>query len=556
MNRIRWFVLLLVLLWAGMPVAAAAQSYRFSLNALQLDVFINENGSASLDYQFSFTNSPGAHPIDYVDVGMPNSSFSMSGVTADVNGQPVQVSRSDYEGDGSGFAIVLGSRAIPAGASGVVHVFVPDAGTWLRTDSKDPSYASFEVATTFFGSEYVSGSTFTTVSIHFPLGVQPSEPRWHSAPSGFPAEPTTGIDGRGGVVYTWANPKASGSKSYKFGASAPATYFPAGAVKTPGFLENLGIDPDTVLGFSCCGGIGLLILGLSALGGAANRNRKMQYMPPKVAIEGMGIKRGLTAVEAATLMETPLDRVLTMILFGLVKKNAVTVVSRDPLEIKATVPQPPDLYEYEKDFIRAFQLKAKERRSALQNTTIDLIKSVTAKMKGFSSKETVAYYKDIMERAWKQVEAAETPEIKSENYDKYMEWTMLDRDYDDRTRRVFTGPVFLPQWWGRYDPTFRPSGASTVGRTGLPGSGQSSGGGSFSLPSLPGSEFAASMVSGVQGFSAGVLGDLAAFTGGVTNKTNPVPVSTPTRGSSHGGGGCACACACAGCACACAGGGR
>ena len=31
---------------------------------------------------------------------------------------------------------------------------------------------------------------------------------------------------------------------------------------------------------------------------------------------------------------------------------------------------------------------------------INLVKSVAQKMKGFSRKETVAYYKDIIKRAW------------------------------------------------------------------------------------------------------------------------------------------------------------
>jgi hypothetical protein len=67
------------------------------------------------------------------------------------------------------------------------------------------------------------------------------------------------------------------------------------------------------------------------------------------------------------------------------------------------------------------------------------------------------------------------------------------------------------------------------------------------------------VVTGVQGFSSHVIGDVKAFTSGVTNRTNPMPVaSTKSGGWSGGGGGghCACACACAGCACACAGGGR
>jgi hypothetical protein len=161
-----------------------------------------------------------------------------------------------------------------------------------------------------------------------------------------------------------------------------------------------------------------------------------------------------------------------------------------------------------------------------------------------------------MERAWAQVESADTPEVKSETFDKYMEWTMLDKDYDDRTRRAFTGPIFVPIWWGRYDPSYRPaSGPSTVSMPSADSPG--GGGGGLSLPSLPGSAFAASMVSGVQNFSSGVVGNVSEFTSAITNRTNPPP--PPSRSSGGGGrsgGGCACACACAGCACACAGGGR
>ena len=46
--------------------------------------------------------------------------------------------------------------------------------------------------------------------------------------------------------------------------------------------------------------------------------------------------------------------------------------------------------------------------------TVKLVNSLSDKMKGFSRKETVAYYKSIMERAWQQIEAAGTPEVKSQ----------------------------------------------------------------------------------------------------------------------------------------------
>jgi hypothetical protein len=154
------------------------------------------------------------------------------------------------------------------------------------------------------------------------------------------------------------------------------------------------------------------------------------------------------------------------------------------------------------------------------------------------------------------VEAADTPEVKSQKFDEALEWTMLDKDYDERTRRVFRGPMYVPMWWGRYNPTYRPASSPkpTVGSGPLPTSGQP-----VASSALPGAEFASQMVTGVQTFSEKVVGNINTFTEKVTGATNPMPKPTTTSGKSRGGGGgrsCACACACAGCACACAGGGR
>ena len=147
-----------------------------------------------------------------------------------------------------------------------------------------------------------------------------------------------------------------------------------------------------------------------------------------------------------------------------------------------------------------------------------------------------------------------------EKFDEDMGWTMLDKNFDSRTRRTFdTGPLFVPMWWGRYDPTFRPvtSGGSSAGKA-FSAPASSGSGKTISMPNLPGSNFAASVVNGTQAFAAGALGNLTNFTSAVTNKTNPAPKPSSSSYSSGSGGGrsCACACACAGCACACAGGGR
>lgn len=528
----------------------SAQSYYFSLDKEVVDVYWNADGTMSLDYHLTFTNWPGSHAIDFVDMGMPNGNFDINNVKAEVQGSPVSVSKSDYQGNGSGFAVVLGSRAIQPGQNGTVHVYVGHIERVLYKDDNDANYASGVFTPTYFGSQYVTGFTDLTVTFHLPPGVKTTEPRWHSAPAGFPSEPQTALDSQGLVTYTWQNANANGSTQYKFGASFPKSYIPADSIVTIQ-LPSISVSSDTVFATVCFGFVGFMIFGVPIITAVSNNRRKMKYLPPKISIEGHGIKRGLTAVEAAILMEQPLDKVMTMILFGTIKKNAAEVITRDPLELQVTSPLPEGLHEYELNFLSAFKEDdARVRRNKLQEMTVKLIRSVSEKLKGFSRRETLDYYKNIMEKAWQQVEAADTPEVKSKMFEEALEWTMLDRDYDDRTRRVFHGPIYTPIWWNRYDPVMR--GGSNVPRTTFaPSSGKGT-------TALPGADFAASMVTGVQTFSQKVIGNVNEFTGRVTNVTNPPPPPPKSSGGSGGSGGrsCACACACAGCACACAGGGR
>jgi hypothetical protein len=554
---------LLVALMFTLVSSVTAQSYSFNVDQETVNVYWNSDGTVAVDYLFNFINDSGAHVIDFVDVGMPNGSFDSGSISADRNGSSLAIS-SDFQGEGSdGFAVDMGAYAIQPGQSGSVHVSVGSIRKMVYPDDSEPdTYASSEFSPTYWTTAH--GGTNLTVIFHLPPGVQPDEPRYHPATGGWPCttEPTTAYDNENRIIYTWACTSARANTQYTFGISFPKQYVPADVIVTaPTNAFNVGgiitwfFSSISTWGFICC--FGLIFVGAPLMGVINERKRKLQYMSPKISIEGHGIKRGLTAVESAILMEQPLDKIMTMILFGVVKKNAAEVTKREPLELRLVKPEPEDLHEYEKDFMTAFSKpNLADRRKDLQEMTVKLVKSVGDKMKGFSRRETVDYYKAIMERAWQQIETAGTPEVKSQMYDEALEWTMLGKNYDDRTRRVFTGPVIVPMWWGNYDPGYRP--ASTGGATpkmSVPGT---SGGGRVSVP---GSAFAASVVTSVQGFSSRVLGDVKTFTSGVTNRTNPVPKSTSSGGwkSSGGGGGghsCACACACAGCACACAGGGR
>ena len=335
MKRRLLTITLVILLTLSVTTSALAQSYSFSLDKEVVNVYWNSDGTLALDYVFTFTNQPGAHAIDFVDVGLPNSNYDYNSIRADVNGNPVSMS-TDYQGQGTGVAVDLGSQSIQPGQTGNVHVTVGRISDVIYQDSNDENYASADFSPTWFGSQYVVGDTNLTATFHLPPGVKPEEPRWHNAPSGFPSEPQTGIDSENRVTYTWSNPSASGSSQYTFGASFPKSYIPASAIVTaPAFDFGALISSliSALVPFLFCGFFAFMFVGIPILTYFGNQRRKLQYMSPKIAIEGHGIKRGLTAVEAAILMEQPLDKAMTMILFGVVKKGAATVTKRDPLTI-------------------------------------------------------------------------------------------------------------------------------------------------------------------------------------------------------------------------------
>ncbi len=546
-----WGAAALFLVILGMALLAwpaLAQDYSFTLDKNISHVYVNSDGSVDLEYYLTFTCDEGAHAIDIVDVGMPNSYYELSSVTASVDGTMItDIRPSEYVKPG--VEVHLGDKTIQPGQTGTLRLRarVP---RMVYYDRDDKSYTSVEFSPTWFGSQYVHGTTFLEVNFHFPPGVTGDETKYHYEK--FTSWSTQ--DDR--IVFTWRNPQASGSTQYTFGIGFPTQYVDT-VYSAPAF-NFLGAILDKV-----CGSQWLWIVlffigwsGITWLGGIFQKRRRMRYLPPALSVEGVGIKRGLTAVEAAILLEVPLNKVLTMILFGLLKKGMVTVQSDKPLKLKKVEPPPEgvELRGYEKRFLEAITTKRTLSERQLRKMVVKLIKDVNEKIKGFSRRDTVAYYRDIVKRAWEQVAAGETPQVKSQRIDEGLEWTMLDEDFDGKMRRTFRDePVFLPRWWWGYQPWVASSGGG--GSAARPATGRTGGGTPIELPTLPGAAFADTLVTGVEGVADRVVGSIEKFTGGVTQTTNP-PSVRASSGSGGGGYGCACACACAGCACACAGGGR
>lgn len=576
-------VALVCLFLAGLQ-PAFAQEYSFSLNQRDFTVTVNEDGSADLDYRLVFTCQPSAHPIDIVDVGMPQKNYSLSQVSAKAgDGTPLTDIRPS-EVVKPGVEVHLDSHTILPGKSGtlLVHARVP---RMVYGDTSDPLYASIVIAPTWYDSKYVHGTTKSKVSLVFPAGVQPDEARYHETAF------TSASVQNNRVVYQWTG-EVQPDKMYQYGASFPRKYvsyvvpppwytrtwvwvilvaIPLSFIVVMIWLSAKGYHKaqhliwavvKAVLVFGLILGAAILVL----VGGNAGLlwvvifgaiwlvqavyggKRKLEYLPPAMKIEGLGTRQGLMAPEAAVLMGKPLDKVLCLILFGLIRKGSVKVISDKPLKLeKLDRPAGAEpLQVYETDFLRAIKPDASVAEGDIKDMMVAMVKSVNGKMKGFSYKDTVNYYQHITDEAWRMVEAGNTPQVKVQTVEDKGDWMLFDEDYPRRFHGAFSQGYYpVPRWYVPYAAT-----------SAAPGPAPGGGGKGFTVPELPGAQFASGFVTWTQNFSSQVVHDITGLSAKVTAVTNPVPVSSGSSYHGGGGGGCACACACAGCACACAGGGR
>jgi hypothetical protein len=586
------FLVLSVVLFLLTAIPANALEYLFSVPMVNLDSYVQRDGSVILKYEIQFRNATGAHPIDIVDIGMPTANYRISDMTADLDGEPCKtIKPSQYVSPG--VEVHLGRKTIPAEGEGTLHfeTRIPDL---VFSDTTRKDYASFQITPTWFGNQYVEGSTSTnlTLRIHLPEGVNPDEVLYQNIPF-------TGKDvEEGSVVVSWDNNYRFTSE-YRVGVSFPRRVMSRMVEINTWYLIKKWVEQNIIFflaadcilfffllifafrrltgGTGSCLMVPLLGLGLAAyfttlvtvsshallwlglitcvvLVEWARRHKKMKYLPALVSVEGGGIKRGLTAPEAAVLLELPPNKVVTMILFGLMKKGLIRQVCKDPVGFKLGAELPADvvLNGYEKEMLEA--LKKRETSSAdkearlkdmdLTDSLKNAARSVAAKMQGFNVEETQEYYKYIIARAWKEAQAiGEVPDWQ-QKMDQKVDWLILDNNFDDRFRPYAT----------RYSPTWYRGPISTSGSAGGISAPSTSGGG----PRI--SDIAGSVTGWMENTAGAVVTHLEGSKPGLLNLSglDKAMASSGGAGGSHSGGGGGCACACAGCACACAcaGGGR
>lgn len=603
-----------LLLWNG---TTAAQTYAFQVPQIKMQVFIKSDSSVRIIYDITFKNE--GDTIDVVDIGTPNDHYDISNMSASINGVGLGDIRPSTYID-TGVEVHLDGQAIRLGQQGTLHFEFTMPPGLVYQDTTDKTYASFRITPTWFDPDSVRGDTDYMIAIYLPEGVKPEEVKYQQKP--FDAKL---IDAQTGLTVVGWKFQDRATGSHIVGVSFPQNGMSNVEKMSLLKIASMWLDDHpllvlgmegiifvlfTILYFRITGGTGLvfyffflgaLFLCLSAeplinlavlpivialmltVGKKLkNRPKRTRYLPAIAEVEGGGIKRGLTAPEAAVLLEMPLNKVLTLVIFGLLEKGVIEQVQVKPLIVrvaelyrtrgkpgankledrkrlrrKAAREQGTVIHDYEDRFLDEIEQHENKPVQGMDFTHAMkwLISHTAKKMKGFDLSDTQEYYRRVMTRAMKQAESLGEIKQREQYLDKYLPWVMLNEGYD----RVLVTPGY--SYWPRWGRAALGGGSGKVSF----GGGGSRSNGVTSLGDV-GASFAGWAENTMGGLATAILPkslQLPSSSGlvdlsGVDHVTGEIfsALGSASGGSGGGGGSCACACAGCACACACAGGGR
>ena len=624
--------------FSSMPNAQGASSYDFDIDRMQVDVFIELDGSITMKYWINFTNNNWQN-LDVFDIGMPNKHYDLDSVNATLTDNSgihiLNPQKSEYID--IGVEIWLTGHYVSQSESAMLYVEANNPKMTF-TDYENQSMASVEFSPTWFDSSFCSQYDELEVNMYFP----PNSTNGNLVKYHYDEYNDYKVDELVGsnyyLVYTWNGTNVP-MQQQKYGVSFPGDWTDAKLSWTanPRLIKSivnailiisiLGLiigtiyfivryfkvtkkkyyppkkiysrSSDAVTSLCCfmmIGGIfvfmyydmypdivsvilffALILSGFGMIGYmlySLINKIKRPYSKPEIMVESVGVKKGLSVIEAAIIKNTSLNRVVFLMIFSLVRTNHIKITDTDPvlkLEV-LTEESLENLRWYQQELIKTIITRGPRsgeiKESELKTLMIKFIKRTHARMKGHDLKATNLYYENMIKQAWVTVEKL-PEEIDWKDIEREYEWLILDNDFEERSQRVFSRRYYRtnPYWYSNYYYYNRYWHSGYYYRYYPRYSNYSHGG---SLPSRPiqsprthvnMASFSDSIVRGIESFSNDVVTNFSTMAEKIVDKVRPVAKKTSTgssggRSYSGGGGGCACACACAGCACACAGGGR
>ena len=517
----------------------SAQDRVYSFDHEWAQIFINQDGTIDLTYNVTLTLASG-DAINYVQLGQPNGDFTI-GEAVDQYGHQLQKKDSS---SGSNYQVQVTLYQPLTAGNTIWFTVTTNVAGMIYNDTQNPGNYGMQFAPQWMPVPIND----VRVQIVLPPNVAINEVKtlpdkfWNS---------TSTVEDR--VAVFWQISVLQPNEQYLLGVSFPANSLP----------NYKPTQPSGGIGLETIALIVLPIIAVIVIIAVVQVARKNTYSSPKVSMETLGIRRGLTAVEASYLLGMKPTQIVTEILYSILQKRAVWVESTNPaLKLKimplfqnktGTAENP--LRYYEIDFLHALKdAEGTLDEEKLAHAVMFLRDTVEQKLRGYSRRDTVNYYRKIVTKASSQVEQAGTVELASKAYDEQLLWLMLDPNYRSRTETTFRDRTFEPSpfwfwyWYGYHHynphPTYKPN-VDAPAQAAKP-------------PTIPGAEFANNIATAVEKTSSNIVVNIEKFANAIIPVQTQKASHTPAR---HDAGcvcacaACACACACVSCACACAGGG-
>jgi len=518
-------------------IGTATAQRQYHLEHEWVKIWVNpENGSIDLLYDINITLDSG-RDINFVYIGQPQRVFTI-GPAMDQYGNTLVATDASYR-DNYRVNVTL---HVPLKAGQTIRFnLTTNVARMIYEDTQNPGNVGMKFIPTWWEEASVLD---LRVLIVLPSGVTEGEVRTSVDWDNVLTE-----DDR--LAIYWERQNLSPNQKYTFGVSFPKEY-----------VQSYVTRPSGVVAFLQQYGPWLLIFGVSVavIGAVVYVVRKRPYLMPTISMETLGIRRGLTAVEASYLLDVKPTKLVTEILYSLLQKRAIWVESTTPaLKLKImgarkTGTPETSLRYYEIDFLNAIKEDGTLDEEKLAQTVVFLRHTVEEKLRGYCRRDTIDYYRKIVAKAWEQVEQAGTPELASKAYDEQLLWLFLDPNYRSRTQTAFRDKAFEPSpfwlwyWYGYQHyhpkPTYKPN-IKTPTKAAKP-------------PTIPGADFANNIATAVENTSNKIVTNLEKF----ANAIVPTPAAKASTQPAHhksscvcACAACACVCACVSCACACAGGG-
>jgi len=522
-------------------VAFAQQTRVYHFNYEYAKIWITPDGTIDLFYNVSLTLDSGDN-INFVQIGQPNGDFQV-GEAFDQYGHQLQAS-DDSEGDN--YRVKVNLYAPLTAGNTIWFSLLTNVGNMISPDTMNTGNLGMLFAPAWREDVPINQ---VRIQIVLPLNVTVNEVKttqeayWNGT-----------ADEDGSLTLYWEKHDLAPNEQYPIGISFPAEYLPNYKPQSPPSEDTFGTYAFAIIG---------AVVAIFAIGVAVYVIRKKPYTTPKVSMETLGIRRGLTAVEASYLLDMKPPQVVTEILYSLLQKRAVWTEATNPALKLRIMPEFKDktgtaenpLRYYEIDFLNAVKGDGTLDEEKLAHTVMFLRDTLEQKLRGYSRRDTVDFYRKIVAKAWTQVEQAGTVDLASKAYDEQLLWLLLDPNYRSRTETAFQNRVFEPSpfwfwyWYGYHhyhpNPAYTPN-VNAPAQAAKP-------------PTIPGAEFANNIATAVEKTSSNIVLNVEKFANAI------IPAPPPTKASHeparHGAGcvcachACACACACVSCACACAGGG-